>query len=325
MRYSILSSIVLCISGLCLQTACNNEDDRAEMLDFNEVQGRQIEFDFKGITEEYGITRSTPLPTSVTVWVTTDEGRYWYPYIWDESKKLWKPKSTAVTWTNRIMTIYAAVRGDLTDDTWSNTFTIQPNQTTSENLLKSDFLGARQHVSYTSGRITMTLQHRIAKLIVLAQLDTADDKANLNTCETISSSIRIQNTASTGHGKIPITGSITCGGLNVDVNANIQQTVDEEIIYSQDDAQYYDFIKFYKDNNANAADIDKISGLASERTAVFYAYFINQSKKAIGLKFTYNKNGTTYTLSPNFRYEQGGIGLEAGCNSCITLFMPQVQ
>lgn len=321
--------VIAVIWFLGMMSACSNETDEGSMLDFSEVKGKPIEFDFKGITEEYGITRSTALPTSVTVWVTTDAGEHWYPYIWDNDKKLWKPKSTAVKWTSKTMTIYAAVRGDLTDDTWSNTFTIKSDQRLLENLLKSDFLGARQHATYTSGRISMTLQHRVARLVVLAQVGANDSKANLLTCQTNTSQISMHNAAAVaGTAVYPITGTISCGNNNVDVLANVQSTEtegEEEIThFSKEDPQYYDVFNLYKDNNIVPTEIDNVSGLDNNRTAVFVAYFLDMGLGKIqpGLKFTYLKNQTYYELAPLITLEQGGIGVEKGRTSCITIFMP---
>lgn len=322
MKRHLLLNRSFLLLALLLVVACTNEDIDVSELDFSEVKGKPIQFDFKGIIDENGITRSTPLPTGVTVWVSIDEGQHWYPYIWDQDKQLWKPKSTAVTWTNKTMTIYAAVRYDLNSDTWNNTFIIKPDQSAKENYDKSDFLGARQHVTYTSGRISMTLQHRVVKLVVLAQLPEGVAKENLLTCATIASSVVVQKTATTGIGRFPITGTVNCGGLNVDVESNKEiKEGDVVTAFPSDDDNYYNSIQFYKENTIQATNIDGISGLDNSRTAVFCAYFLNQPKKVIGLKFTYNKSGTIYSLTPSFRFEQGGIGLEAGCISCITLFI----
>lgn len=320
--------------GLILLTACNSEIEDISSLDFSEVQGKPIEFNFNGITENFGLTRSTSLnPEGIIVWVSTNEGANWYPYIWDNSKQLWKPKNTAVTWTSKTMTIYAAVRYDLTgsNPSWSNTFTIVANQSTEANLNKSDFLGARQHVTYTSGRISMTLQHRIAKFVVLTQLDEGDNKDNLVSCITDNCVVRVKNTAPSGiagHQVFPLTGTISCGSNNVDIRANVQsvETISEtETIthYPMDNTDYYDVIQFYKDASTEATSIDHVSGLINNRTAVFTAYFLDQgAKKYPGLKFTYNKSGTYYIFQPNLQYEQGGIGVDGGCINCLTLFFP---
>lgn len=292
---------IFCILACLALAGCNCDDDDAR---FSEVKGKPIEFDFNVVTEEHGLTRSTALSTSnVIVWVTVNAGTNWYPYKYDSAKNLWVPVSSPITWTEKTMTVYAAVRYDIdySNPVWSNTFTVKPDQSSEANKNISDFLGTRQHITYTSGRINLTLQHRVAKLVVQAQLDASDQVSNLKTCVTHQGGV--YNNV-TDPGTYFTTGTVTCGDMNVD-------------LLGTGAANYF---TLYKDNSGVL--IDNVSGLVASRTATFYAYMLPLEEKIRPFfRFSYNN---AYNYTPSLTYNQGGMALDGGCISCVTIIMPNV-
>ena len=152
------------------------------MLESNDFIGQPIEFDFQ-FADGDNNTRATTtsLPTSQEVYVTADKETF-YRYVHNPTSNRWEVQGGEnIKWTGKQMTLYAFVRNDGSAQTKDNLNTgIQAAQAT-QGYESSDFLTCSGTYTYETGFVTMTLKHRVAKLVV--NISNCLD-ASLTTCKT---------------------------------------------------------------------------------------------------------------------------------------------
>ena len=172
------------------------------------MKGKPVDLQFN-IEGKGGFTRASDLSQSVNVYVTADAGDTWCKYVYSNSDKLWKPATgeTPIIWQEKEITLFAIVRYDgkgITDETVS----VNANQTTYSNFANSDFLGCRETFTYNSGKITLTLKHRVAKLRVVAYNCPTENANQLLTCTT-AAAFATAGTYSLGYSNVELTAGET--------------------------------------------------------------------------------------------------------------------
>ena len=175
------------LGAAMLFTACSSDND--ELTSDKHFAGygmpMQISLGEEGMD---GTTRgTTPLSTTKTVFITPDVGQTkWYAYTYDSGLGLWKATkefnstngttwtSTTTTqgliWTSENMLLYAVVRNDskptatgagpLTDN-----MEIAADQTTQAKFNNQAILGTVERVTYSTGKISLTLHHILGKVV----------------------------------------------------------------------------------------------------------------------------------------------------------------
>lgn len=152
----ILNSMVFIFCSWMVM-ACSEEVDTYKKATID----KPIEFDFCFVNSEESTRSTTPLPVDETVYVTPDRGTTYYRYKYNETEERWKCIETnPLTWTATEMKIWAFVGNNGT-----NTSSIVADQA-NEGYNGSDFLGSFGTYSYTTGVLTMKLEHKVACLIV---------------------------------------------------------------------------------------------------------------------------------------------------------------
>lgn len=196
---NILIGLSLIVMIVCLWSCSDDSDEHDACL------GKPLEFNAI-IQDERSDTRSSALPTSDEIFITADEGNNWCKYTYDSDTQTWKPATgqTPIVWTEPTMTIFAIVRHD--GGSTGAAVTINADQSTSANYYASDFLGARETYSYTSGKIDLVLKHRVSKLTVIARNSPASDLACTTTLA------------------LPTSGTFTLGYSDVDFSSNAETT-----------------------------------------------------------------------------------------------------
>lgn len=289
--YTACSFMLAFLSTSCEENVMDVEDDKM----FNSVKGKPIDFEFNGI-EEAGKTRAYGVvDPSATVWVSVDNGNTWNSYTYDSEKHLWKATGTPITWQQKTMTVYAYVRYD--GGKTETTLTIQADQTNKGALLSSDFLGCREQITYTTGRISLTMKHRVAKLVVHAQVYDGDNPANLTACTTTAT--------------FATTGTISCGDMNVN------------LIKGEDNLSV---IKLYRVNGEEDYDVaEQLDPLLDyDKTVTFVAYLfpLGGVNTTTNLTFKYGSLTGTTTVGYNLTT---GITLDAGACTCYTVYLSKAQ
>ena len=168
--------------------ACSSEDDALGGKDKFEGFGKPMQITVT-MDNEDGITRSSYLSISKTVFITPDIGRSkWYAYNYDNTTGLWKAtkeftstdggvtwSNTTTTqgliWTSETMLIYAVVRNDnlptaANKGPLSDVMSIAVDQTDESKYNAQAILGTMDRVSYNTGKITLHLQHILGRVVV---------------------------------------------------------------------------------------------------------------------------------------------------------------
>lgn len=182
----IRQSLLLMAIAMLL-SSCNSDDEIPVGSNGFVGYGKPMQINVS-LQDGEGITRSSYLGTSKTVFITPDIGRgKWYAYNYDSTTGLWKAtkeftstdggatwsnttSTQGMIWTAETMLIYAVVRNDnlptasnagpLTD-----AMSLDADQTTSEKFNKQAILGTFERVTYTTGKIKLTLQHILGRVV----------------------------------------------------------------------------------------------------------------------------------------------------------------
>ena len=169
-----------------LLSACSSNDETQDGFD-GFGQPMQISVSMQN---EDGITRAEPnyLSDQKTVFITPDIGySKWYAYNHDATTGLWKATkeftstnggntwsssddTQGLIWTSETMLIYAIVRNDdkPTDATagpLTDYIELDEDQSTEVNYNKQVVLGTFDRVTYTTGKITLNLQHILGRVV----------------------------------------------------------------------------------------------------------------------------------------------------------------
>ncbi len=191
---------------------CDKADDIQEMR----PTARPVMFDFslEGENSERGsLTRTDYLSSSKKVYVSIDEGATYYEYGYNSTSGLWEAErkynsetsawesTDGITWSSSSMLFYAIVRNDDTPMTQGATISLMGEQTTLANLNASDFYGVVTQVSYTTGKVSLTLKHQVARLKI--SVTNCASPAGM-TC-TSNATLTTSGTITTGSDKISVT------------------------------------------------------------------------------------------------------------------------
>lgn len=186
MRY-----LVLVLLSVLLFSGCEQFDPYD-----NSIVGEPVNIDFV-FGDGKGGTRAV-LETSKVVYVTIDKVNY-YKYTYDDVDSRWEcNEGSKLTWTGNTMKIYAIARSEGES---VNSTSIYANQR-DNGLESSDFLACCGTFTYTSGTLKMTLEHKVAKLLV--RVSNCVDASKM-TCETISTSVSLDGSISLDESDISIT------------------------------------------------------------------------------------------------------------------------
>ena len=169
-RYILLA--VLFLAGLM---GCSEYDAPEE-----ELSGRHpISFDFH-FADSSAQTRTSSLDgANIVVYVSRDKAT-WYPYTRGVTGRWECNTENPLTWTGKTMKLWAVVRNDNADMS-SSTTTIVSDQATN-GYDGSDFLACVGTYTFTTGTVKMTLEHKVAHLVV--NVSNCYD-ASLMACETV--------------------------------------------------------------------------------------------------------------------------------------------
>ena len=173
--------------------------------------GQPVEFEFS-LGDADGQTRSTtPLPVNETVYVTPDKGTTYYLYQYDDLEERWKCAGTPtdhskiLTWTATNMNLWAFVG--------NNGFgapNIEADQA-NEGFEDSDFLGSFGTYTYTTGVVRMTLEHKVARLVVKV---TGSLDPSMLTCTT-NSAFPTSANISLGESSVSLTAGATTAAFKL--------------------------------------------------------------------------------------------------------------
>lgn len=193
--------VLVCLLSIC--AGCTDFDKYWD-TDYRNVP---IQFNFSFADEGTGMTRGvTSLSTSKTVYVY--DGTTYYPYVYNFDRGRWECNSdTPLTWSDTQMKLWAFVRNDNTSMATSTETNVASNQAQA-GFEGSDFLACVGTYDYTTGTVNMTLEHKIAKLVV--KVTNCYDASQM-TCATVSA-ISTQGQITIGQNDItvaPKTGSST--------------------------------------------------------------------------------------------------------------------
>ncbi len=172
MRHVKIVASLLLIAGL---VSCSEKDEAQP-----QGIGAPIQFDFQFAGP--GTKTRASLSNNKVVYVTTDGSKY-YTYSYDDSDERWECNSSdKLLWTGNSMQLYAIAR----DEGGSLTMTtIEANQR-DNGYDDSDFLACGGTYNYTAGKLKMTLEHKVSKLVV--NVTNCYDASKM-TCETVSTAI----------------------------------------------------------------------------------------------------------------------------------------
>lgn len=203
MKSNYMRSLLILVSLLCFCVGCTDFD---KYWDTN-YRNVPIQFNFSFADEGSGITRGvTSLATNKTVYVY--DGTTYYPYVYNFDRGRWECNSdTPLTWSGTSMKLWAFVRNDNASMATSTETAIASNQAQA-GFEGSDFLACVGTYDYTTGTVNMTLEHKIAKLVV--KVTNCYDASQM-TCATVSA-ISTQGQITIGQNDItvaPKTGSST--------------------------------------------------------------------------------------------------------------------
>lgn len=187
MVINMKKSTYLLFAAAMLYASCCSDNDEMTSDKYFAGYGKPMQITL-GEEGNNGTTRgTTPLSTNKTVFITPDVGQTkWYAYTYDSGLGLWKATkefnstngttwtSTTTTqgliWTSENMLLYAVVRNDskptatdagpLTDN-----MVIAADQTTEAKFNAQAVLGTVERVTYTTGKISLTLHHILGKVV----------------------------------------------------------------------------------------------------------------------------------------------------------------
>lgn len=206
--------IFVCVS---IMYSCDNSDD----MDDNSVTCKPVRFEINMESEE-PMTRSMNV-SGKNVYISTDEGETYYEYSYSSTSGLWEAQrkynsetsaweaTEGITWVSSAMLIYAIVRNDTQPMVKGSTITLLADQSTEANLNTSDFYGVVTQISYTTGKVSLTLKHQVGRL----RVSVANCKApNTMTCRIVQEQNTI-GTITTGDDKITVTDQATPAAITM--------------------------------------------------------------------------------------------------------------
>lgn len=196
MKSNYMRSLLILVCLLCFCVGCTDFD---KYWDTN-YRNVPIQFNFSFADEGSGITRGvTSLATNKTVYVY--DGTTYYPYVYNFDRGRWECNSdTPLTWSGTSMKLWAFVRNDNASMATSTETAIASNQAQA-GFESSDFLACVGTYDYTTGTVDMTLEHKVAKLVI--NVTNCYDASKM-TCTTVSA-LPTQGQISQGENDITIT------------------------------------------------------------------------------------------------------------------------
>lgn len=186
MKHLLKILIILLVPGIY---GCS-ELDKEQCSDYI---GQPIEFDFC-FGDSNTVTRSLIDKANTVVYVSPDQGTTYYAYTRGVSGRWECNNNSPLRWSGKTMKLWAIVRHDNTVMSSSSTTTTVEADQAAEGFENSDFLACVGTYTYTTGTIQMTLQHKVAHLVVNV---TNCFDASLMACETTA--------------ELPTTGQINVG------------------------------------------------------------------------------------------------------------------
>ena len=193
-KESLLINIAFVVWIAFMLAGCSEMDESLDMH-YRNIPIR-LSFSF---ANDGDITRSTSLSTIKTVYVYN--GTNYYPYVYNYDNGQWECNSeTPLTWSGTQMKLWAFVRNDNVSMASNSMTGIIPDQATN-GIDGSDFLACVGTYNYSTGTVNMTLNHKVAKLVVNV---TNCYDASVVTCKTVSA--------------IPTQGQIIVGENDVTVS-----------------------------------------------------------------------------------------------------------
>ncbi len=211
------TAVLLSLLSLC---ACSSDDDSEGL----EVIGKPMTFDisFAGDIGEGRTRAATALSTDRKVYISTDAGKTFYEYGYNTSSGLWEAEkkynpvteawetTDGIIWTSSSMIIYALAFVDNRKMVnGSTTVEINADQTTEAALNQSDFYGVVTPVTYTTGKVSLTLQHQVGRL----QVEVTNCKSpSTMTCQLATARYTV-GTVTVGNERIEVTSQNTAGTI----------------------------------------------------------------------------------------------------------------
>lgn len=298
-------TLVLLVASIIM--ACNKNEDQIEAV---AELGTPLILDFTMPEESNNITRSH-LDNNKTVFVTPDEGqKTWYAYRYESSTGLWKAQKVytynndtekwvastsknGITWTASTMLLYAIVRNDdhptpdeeaAGESPLSQPISISAEQNVKANLDASDLYGSGNRFTYSTGRVSMHLQHIVGQMRVIVK--NCPNPASW-TCVTDQEGVSLGPYG-------PVARYYTQGKIRL---------ADGEIDFMEPETSIN--LKLYRE-------------YASGTEARFVVYMLPLGEPQ-NAAFTLTNGTTTYTYRIG---TYGGVTLEGGCTTLVNITLP---